>query len=45
MKIEQFVPNWMNENCDIDGNMLVVNKKIELKLKLVVIVLTHIVKN
>jgi hypothetical protein len=45
MKIEQIVPNWMNENCDIDGNMLVVNSNFELKLKLVVIVSTGIVKN
>jgi hypothetical protein len=45
MKIEQIVPNWMNENCDIDGNMLVVNSKFELKLKLIVVVSTRIVKN
>jgi hypothetical protein len=44
MKIEQFFPNWMNANYDIDGNMLVVNSKFELKLKLVVIVSTCIVK-
>ncbi len=37
--------NWMNEICDIDGNVLVVNWKFELQLKLVVIVSTCIIKN
>jgi hypothetical protein len=35
----------MNEICDIDGNVLVVNWKFELQLKLVVIVSTCIIKN